>query len=83
MPRFPTPDAGPIPRERIRYLAGKIHPLGERPLGEIFLELNRGDELGSVLERYARLEPLANFIRAHGGNRLAEPRLVPCSNTRE
>ena len=65
-----------IPRERIRYLAGKIHPLGERPLSELLLELNAGNELGPVLERYAGLERYAHFIRAHGGDRLPSPRVV-------
>ena len=74
-PRFPTPDTGLIP-ERIRYLAGQIHPLGERPLGELFLELNAGSELGPVLEAYAALAPLTDFIHAYGGDRLASPRLA-------
>ena len=40
MPLIPhTQTPARFPRERIRYLARQIHPLGERPLGEIFLRV--------------------------------------------
>ena len=55
---------------RLRHLARQIHALGERPLYELFLELERGAELHDTLERYARLFPLAEFIAAFGGDRL-------------
>ena len=65
-----------IPVPRIHYLARRIHLLGERPLAELFIELAAGDDLHGVLERYARLAPAADFIRALGGDRLPAPRAV-------
>jgi hypothetical protein len=65
-----------IPVPRIHYLARRIHLLGERPLAELFIELAAGRGLHGVLERYARLAPAADFIRAFGGDRLAGPRAV-------
>jgi hypothetical protein len=65
-----------IPLPRIRYLARHIHLLGERPLAELFIELDAGGDLHGVLERYARLAPAADFIRAIGGDRLTMPRVV-------
>lgn len=53
---------------RLRYLARRIHALGERPLFEMLLELERGAALMPTLERYARLP--ASFIRAWDGDRL-------------
>ena len=65
-----------IPVPRIHYLARRIHLLGERPLAELFIELAAGRGLHGVLERYARLAPAADFIRALGGDRLPAPRAV-------
>ncbi len=65
-----------IPVPRIRYLARRIHSLGERPLAELFIELARGGDLHNVLERYARLAPAADFIRELGGDRLPGPRAL-------
>jgi hypothetical protein len=64
----------PIPVPRIHYIARRIHSLGERPLAELFIELAARGDLHGVLERYARLPPAADFIRAHGGDRLTSPR---------
>ena len=87
-PRYPAPsqDARLAP-ERLAFLAWRVHALGGRPLLELLRELERGAELHRALEKYAGLP--ADFIRAHGGDRLPEPRLVAgghfrgCSNTRE
>jgi hypothetical protein len=65
-----------IPVPRVHYLARRIHLLGERPLAELFIELAAGGDLHGVLERYARLAPAADFIRALGGDRLPAPRVV-------
>ena len=65
-----------IPVERIHYLAQRIHSLGERPLAELIIELAAGGSLHGVLERYAQLAPLADFIRAFGGEQLPGPRVV-------
>jgi hypothetical protein len=65
-----------IPVQRIHYLARRIHLLGERPLAELFIELAAGGDFHGVLERYARLAPAADFIRALGGDRLPAPRAV-------
>lgn len=62
---------------RLRYLVGKIHKLGPRPLFELLRELASGADLSSVLERYARLEPLTDFIVHLKGDQLPPPaRLV-------
>ena len=62
---------------RLRYLAGKIHKLGPRPFFELLRELASGADLMFVLERYARIEPLAGFITHLNGDRLPPPaRLV-------
>jgi hypothetical protein len=71
-----APAVTPIPIPRIHYLARCIHSLGERPLAELFTELAAGRGLHDVLERYARLAPVADFIRALGGDRLLGPRAV-------
>ena len=65
-----------IPMPRIKYLARRIHSLGERPLAELFIELAAGGDLHAVLEDYARLAPAADFIRALGGDRLTAPHAV-------
>ena len=46
---------------RLRRLARQVHGLGERPLFELFRELDDGAELWDALERYARVEPLARL----------------------
>jgi hypothetical protein len=61
---------------RLRLLARRIHGLGPRPLYELLRELDAGAELGPRLEAYARLAPLADFIRAHGGDQLPVPRII-------
>jgi hypothetical protein len=67
-------NAGLVPRERLRYLAGRLHRLGPRPLFEFLSEIERGAPLIERLERYAALD--SDFIRAHGGDRLPPARLV-------
>jgi hypothetical protein len=68
--------AGKIPRERLRYLAQRIHRLGERPLYELFAELAAGADFGDRLEAYAQLHDRADFIRALGGHQLRSLHLV-------
>jgi hypothetical protein len=71
------PDSAPFsPAPRLQHLARQIHGLGERPLYELFRELERGADLHDTLERYARLSPLAEFIAALGGDRFAKPRVL-------
>jgi hypothetical protein len=73
----PTTIATTIPISRLQHLAGQIHSLGPRPLFELLCELDNGADLGAVLERYARLAPLTDFIADLGGDRLPPPvRLV-------
>jgi hypothetical protein len=67
-------DAAAVKRARLRYLAKKIHKLGERPLYELLLELSSGAPLHERLERYAALP--ADFIVALGGDRLPPLRIV-------
>jgi hypothetical protein len=76
-----------IPRQRLERLARAIHPLGERALYRLLANLQEGEEFPATVERYAELEALGDFIRAHGSGRLPEPRLVAgglfrgCGNT--
>ena len=68
-PRSPAPsqDAGLIPRERLRCLAGRLHSLGPRPLFEFLREIEAGAPVIDRLERYSELWPLRNFIREMDG----------------
>jgi hypothetical protein len=59
-----------IPETRLRHLARQVHSLGDRPLFELFRELEAGEELADALERYAEISPYAGFIAANGGDRL-------------
>jgi hypothetical protein len=67
-----TSDQAPEPKPktradaRLRYLARRLHALGERPLFEFLRELEGGAGLRARLERYARLDP--EFIRSLGGD---------------
>jgi len=71
------PNSSEIPLSRLRFLAGSIHKLGPRPLFELLSELADGADLRSVLERYAKLEPLTEFITHLRGDQLPPPaRLV-------
>ena len=65
-----------IPRERLAFLARRIHRLGDRPLYERFREIDAGAPLHPTLEAYARLEPLAPLIEACGGRDLAPLRAI-------
>lgn len=75
-PGFGQGAATTLPRERLAHLARKIHRLGERPLCELFRELDAGANLQERLEKYAALEPLSGFIAARGGDRLPPARPV-------
>ena len=71
-----------LPHERFCLLASEIHHLGPRPLCELFAELDRGAELYATLERYAGIKPFADFIRAHGGDRITPARLAASRGVR-
>jgi hypothetical protein len=73
--RLPT-EAISVPASRLQRLARQIHALGERPLYECLLELERGADLLPTLERYARLAPFAAFIAENGGRDLPKLRAV-------
>ena len=62
-----------IPAVRLRRLAAQIHQLGPRPLFELLREIDAGSDLLQVLERYAKLEPLTEFITHLGGDQLSPP----------
>jgi hypothetical protein len=61
---------------RLRLLAEQIHRLGPRPLYEFLKELFAGADLGSRLEAYARIAPLAPFIAELNGDQARELHLV-------
>jgi len=63
-----------LPPARLRHLARRIHHLGERPLYELFVELDAGANLAESLERYAALP--ADFIAACRGDKLPAPRAI-------
>jgi hypothetical protein len=66
-----------IPIARLQYLASRIHKLGPRPLFELLRELASCADLMFVLERYARIAPLAGFITHLNADLLPPPaRLV-------
>jgi hypothetical protein len=73
--RLPT-EAISVPAPRLQRLARQIHALGERPLFELFRELERGADLLPPLERYGRLAPFAEFIAAQGGRNLPKLRAI-------
>jgi hypothetical protein len=52
----------------LAVFARKIHRLGERPLCELFRELDRGADLRETLEIYAALP--REIIVAYSGDRL-------------
>jgi hypothetical protein len=61
--------AQPLPRERLRNLAGRLHGLGARPLFEFLREIAAGADLHEHLERYCELAPLTDFIAEWGDDR--------------
>jgi N6-adenosine-specific RNA methylase IME4 len=65
--------APPPQPERLRYLAGRIHALGPRPLYELFREFDNGAPLSPALERYADLSAYRDFIRALDSANLFAP----------
>lgn len=72
-----APSRNEIPIARLQYLASRIYKLGPRPLFELLRELASGADLSSALERYARHEPLTDFLTHLNGDRLPTPaRLV-------
>jgi hypothetical protein len=68
------PAQSPLPRERLAYLAGRLHDLGPRPLFEFLREIEAGANLHERLERYASLP--ADFIAALGGDRFPPPKIM-------
>ena len=52
---------------RLRFLAGRIHALGPKPLYYFLREIEAGAGIRPHLERYAALP--AEFIAAYGGDR--------------
>jgi hypothetical protein len=73
--RLPT-EAISVSAPRLQRLARQIHALGERPLYECLLELERGADLLPTLERYGRLAPFATFIAENGGRDLPKLRVA-------
>jgi hypothetical protein len=69
----------PIPRERLRHLARRIHRLGERPLYGLFRELDAAADFRARVERYAALD--ADFIAEQGGRDVPSPRIVSRSRS--
>jgi hypothetical protein len=65
-----------IPVSRIHSLLLRIHLLGERPLAELFIQLETGGDLHGMLEEYASFATLADFFRALGCDRLTMPRPI-------
>jgi hypothetical protein len=61
---------------RLRFLATRLHALGPKPLFHFLGEIENGAPLRPLLERYARLFPLAVFIREHHGDQFAPPLVV-------
>jgi hypothetical protein len=64
----------PVPPERMRRLARRLHGLGPRPLYEFLVELDAGAPLLERLEKYAALD--GDFIRTLNGDHLPVVRLA-------
>jgi hypothetical protein len=73
---FSNDNRAPCPRERLDRLAQQLHDLGPRPLAEFLAEVAAGAPLIERLERYGELWALRDFIKANGGDRLPQPRLI-------
>ena len=73
---YGAPAITTIPVPRIHYLARRIHLVGERPLAELFIQLETGGDLHGMLEEYASFARLVDFIRALRCNRLTMPRPI-------
>jgi len=56
---------------RLKFLARRLHALGEAPLFHLLKQLERGAELRPLLEQYAALP--ADLIRAYRGDRFTPP----------
>jgi len=56
---------------RLKFLARRLHALGEAPLVHFLNELERGAALRPLLETYAALP--ADLIRAYRGDRFTPP----------
>ena len=55
-----------IRRERLAYLARRLHRLGERPLYEFIREIIAGADPIERLEVFARIDPaIAKYLGAH------------------
>ena len=71
------PNSSEIPLSRFRYLARKVH-LCPRPLYELLCELADGADRRRVLEHYAALEPLAEFITCIDGDQMPPAARTRC-----
>jgi hypothetical protein len=56
-------------RLRFQRLVEKLHALGPAPLAYFIIDVKRGGDVDSLLERYAALP--ADFIAAYRGDRFA------------
>jgi hypothetical protein len=59
---------------RLKYLARRLHALGEKPLFYFLDEMDRGADLRESLEIYAALP--AGLIKAYNGDKFAAPFLL-------
>jgi hypothetical protein len=62
------------PRERLVYLSGRFHRLGERPVHEFIREVMSGADPVARLEAYARLHP--DLVAALNSDRLSPHRVI-------
>jgi hypothetical protein len=56
---------------RLQYLARRLHGLGPKPLYYFLSEVERGFDLRTHLECYAKIDP--EFVRALGGDKFPPP----------
>lgn len=52
---------------RLKFLARRLHALGEAPIYYFLRELERGADLRASLEAYAEIDPA--FVKAYHGDR--------------
>jgi hypothetical protein len=56
---------------RLRFLAERLHALGEKPLWHFLTDIEGGKPFRPTLEEYATLP--ADFIKSNGGDEFLSP----------
>ena len=71
VPFFISPDDRTTQDLRLKFLARRLHALGEAPVYYFLRELEKGADLRPLLEAYAEIDPV--FVKAFHGDRFQPP----------